>query len=96
MTPNQKPNPLARNAKIFKAAWQNAIEAEIRRELAPIAQKHADAMHREMSQKTLEVIGQIQARLLFHEAHDDDRGICTVQLLLPKELTTNPPDGGLI
>ena len=88
-----KPNT-ANTAKQFKAAWQQSIEQELRAELHTMAKKSLDKLFQEMNKKVLEVVANVQARLIMNDAFDQYHGAVTVQLLLPKEMTENPPDGG--
>jgi hypothetical protein len=86
----------ARNGQLFKAAWQKSLEDTLKEELLEIAKKHTSAMYQEMNKRALEVVAQIQARLIMTQTNDLDTfsGRVTVQLLLPPEMQSNPPDGG--
>jgi hypothetical protein len=87
----EKPT-LARNGQLFKAAWQRSIEENIRIELADIVKKKTEEAYREMNKKMLETVANIQARLILNENADTFSGTVSMQLILPREMTVNPPD----
>ena len=88
----------ARNAKLFKAAWQKSIEMELKAELHKITKQTMDKLFQEMNKKALEVIANLQARLIMTgpDNFQDFNGKLTIQLLLPPEMQSNPPDGGQV
>lgn len=92
----REPGQAARNVNLFRAAWQKSIETELRIELHKIAKTYMDKMYQEMNRKALETVANIQSRLILDGQMDKFHGAVTLQLLLPKEMTENPPDGGHI